>query len=76
MQITVDHNLNDQNVEQRKKPTLKSAVSLALKISVAFVELHDSGVIHINITVDNIIVKENKNYDKSSVKIIDLGVAS
>ena len=37
---------------------------------------HESGAVHNNIIVDNVIVKENKNDARFLVKLIDLDLAS
>eukprot|EP00957_Ditylum_brightwellii_P023439 1769058-Ditylum_brightwellii.AAC.1 len=41
---------------------LEKAITLAMSVSEAIAGFYESGVVHNNITADNIIIPENKNY--------------
>mmetsp|Transcript_35948 Transcript_35948/g.54685 ORF Transcript_35948/g.54685 Transcript_35948/m.54685 type:complete len:179 (+) Transcript_35948:447-983(+) len=54
----------------------ENAVILAREITKAVREIHDLGVVHNNVTTENIIVNTSEDDGSLSIKVIDLGLAS
>eukprot|EP00957_Ditylum_brightwellii_P037848 2862641-Ditylum_brightwellii.AAC.1 len=54
----------------------ENAVILAKEITKAVGKIHDLGVVHNNVTTENIIVNTSEDDGSFSIKVIDLGLAT
>eukprot|EP00957_Ditylum_brightwellii_P022971 1733864-Ditylum_brightwellii.AAC.1 len=83
--IRLAHKKNDQTSETSGNVTgdnimskfdFENAVVLAKEITKAFMKIHNLGVIHNNVTTENIIVNTSKDDSSFLVKVIYLGLAT